>query len=327
MLQRGTRGRSTRRSLARIALGSAALVGAMFTFSGCINDVPHISETCTQPASMADGFLANRTISYRVSTQTSPTDPKTTWICENVHVGDVASDVTARRISIRADAGATVGQVTTDSNSRACASGSNNSVPSPHPIEQGGVGDLSFYLDAYANGTNAAWLCLEAGSVKQRVIVNTPTATTPTVVVNDDPTPSPLQDTTPPPVGKPSSSCYAGAYGPADELINTHTDTRDLFLYTARPSDNELHVCARLSGPQSGGVHLAVNAAADQIVRIEPSPDTTPCTQNVVTLSNPPASIKTTPPGQSPPSVCVDDTRYTVIVGPIPPVVDWDLDN
>jgi hypothetical protein len=89
----------------------------------------------------------------------------------------------------------------------------------------------------------------------------------------------------------------------------------------------QAHVCARLSGPQSGGVHLGVNAALDQIVRIDQSTDTTPCTQTVVTLSNPPASIKTSPPGQSPPSVCVGGTRFTVVVGPVPPVVDWDLDT
>jgi hypothetical protein len=48
----------------------------------------------------------------------------------------------------------------------------------------------------------------------------------------------------------------------------------------------QAHVCARLSGPQSGGVHLGVNAL-DQIVRIDQSTDTTPCTQTVVTLSGP----------------------------------------
>ena len=338
MLELVARRRSTRRSLVRVAFGSAALLAAMFGLSGCINDVDHVSETCTQPTSMADGFFANRSVSYRVSTKTDPGDPKTTWICEYHHVAggpDVTNIVTdGRRISVKADAGATVGQVTTDSNSRACEGAPGNSVPTAHPIEQGGVGDLSFYLDAYANvpanlldGPAAAWLCLEVGSIKQRVIVNTPTATAPVIGINDDPNPSPLQDTTPPPAGKPSSSCSAGAYGPADELINTHTDTRDLFLYTARPSDHELHVCARLSGPQSGGVHLSVNAAVDQVVRIDQSPDTGPCTQNVVTLSTPPLSIKVSPPGAIPPSVCVDGTRYTVVVGPVPPVVDWDLDT
>lgn len=329
MLRLRTRGSSKRRSVARTALGAAAFVPAALMLSGCVNDVPHISETCTQPASMADGFFANRTLYYRVSAQTSPTDPKTTWICEDVHVGAPGAPVVeqARRISVTADASAAVGQVTTDTNSRACASGSNNAVPPPHPFEQGAVGDLTFYLDSYTNGANTAWLCVEAGSIKERVVVNTPTATTPTVVVNDDPTPAPLQDTSPPPTGKPSSSCYAGAYGTPSELVNLHTDTRDLFLYTAQPSDHEVHVCARLSGPQSGGVHLGVNAAVDQIVRIDQSTDTTPCTQTVVTLSNPPASIKTSPPGQSPPSVCVSGTRYTVVAGPVPPVVRWDLDT
>jgi hypothetical protein len=326
MLQPGTRGLPSRRSRIQTAVGLVALAAATVAFSGCLNDTPHISETCTTPASMADGFIANRTVTYRVATQTSPTDPKTTWICEDVEVSGAASQ--ARRIAVKADAGATVGQVTTDSNSRACASGVNNTVPPPHPIESATVNDLSVYLDAYTNGANTAWLCLEAGTLKQRVVVNTPTATTPTVVVNDDPTPSPLQDTTPPPLGKPSSSCYAGTYGAADELLNLHADTRDLFLYTAQPSDTEVHICARLSsGQNAGGVHLGVNAAADQIVRIDTSTDLTPCTQNVVTTSNPPESIKTSPPGQSPPSVCVNGTRYAIIAGPVPPVVDLDLDQ
>jgi hypothetical protein len=325
MLGSGAPVGSARRSRSRVALATAALIAATIFLSGCLEEIPQLSDTCTQPATLNDGFFANRSAFFRVSTQTKPTDPQTTWVCYRVKVGNDQDH--AGRIDVKSTSGANVGPVTTDGNSRACATGSNNTVPGPHPVEAGAVGDVGFYLDAYAGG-EAAWLCLEVGSVKQRVIVPIPTADLPAVNLDFDPSPSPPQDTTPPPTGKASSSCYAGTYGPPSELINTHLDTRDLFLFTAQPSDEELHVCARLSGPaQSGGGRLSVNAALGQIVRVEESADTSSCTQNVVTLSNPAVSIKLTPPGQTPPSICVSGTRYTVVTGPVPPVVSWTPDT
>lgn len=330
MLRRGTPVESIRGFVARLTAGCAALVAAMIMLTGCVEEAGGISGTCTQPETLNDGFFADRNIFFRVSTQTHPTDPRTTWVCFRVKVQGQTD--TAGRIDINPSAGTTGSEVTADTNSRGCAVGSANLIPPPHPIQEGAVLDTPFYFDAYAGDDPAITddgvaLCLEVGSIKQRVVVPLPRVQLPAVTARTDPAPPALQDTTPPPAGKPSSSCYEGRYGTPRELINAHLSRRDLFLLTAQPNQTELHVCARLSGQQSGGGRLSVNAAPGQIVRVEQSPDTSPCTQNVVTLSNPPMSIALTPTGQNPPSVCVSGTRYTVVTGPIPPVVSWTPDT
>lgn len=330
MLRRGVRVDSIRGFVSRLVAGCAASVAAVIALSGCAEQVGGISATCTQPETLNDGFFADRSIFFRVSTQTHPTDPRTTWVCFRVKVEGQTD--TAGRIDINPTAGTTGSEVTADTNSRSCAVGPANLVPGPHPIQEGAVLDVPFYFDAYAGDplvtNDGVALCVEVGSIKQRVVVPLPGVQLPAVTARTDPSPPAPQDTTPPPAGKASSSCSGGAYGTPRELINAHLARRDLYLVTAQPNQTELHVCARLSGQQqSGGGRLSVNAAPGQIVRIEQSPDTSPCTQNVVTLSNPPMAIALTPTGQNPPSVCVSGTRYTVVTGPIPPVVSWTADT
>ena len=319
MLQRSAPKRSIRRTL--IALGCATLIAATAVVSGCVTqEVQGVGASCTTPESLYDGFFANRQVAFRVATQRNPADTQMTWVCLQLKAG---SNLVGGRVDVRGPR--VLGTPKVDANSRACATGTNNVVPPPHPIEQGSVLGAPFYFDAYS-GTGGQWLCVEVGTVKHRVVVP-PLLDGGFYEYKSDASPTVPVDTTPPPTGKPSSSCYAGAYGAADELINAHLGGRDLFLYTAKPSDTELHVCARLSGAQAGGGHLSVNVAPDQIVRIEESTDTSPCTQNVVTLSNPPMSIDVTPQGQLPASVCVSGTRYEVVTGPIPPVVSWTPDT
>jgi hypothetical protein len=74
-------------------------------------------------------------------------------------------------------------------------------------------------------------------------------------------------------------------------------------------------------------VHLRVKAAVGQIVDVQQSADITPCTRDVVVLSNPPLAIRTSPPGALPASVCVNNTRLTVLAGPLPPIVSFELDS
>ena len=137
---------------------------------------------------------------------------------------------------------------------------------------------------------------------------------------------APLVDTTPQPAGLPSSSCAEAAFGTPNELINAHVNGRDLFLYVARPADNEAHVCARVSGTPSGGGHLSVKAAASQVVDIQQSTDLSPCTEDLVVTSNPAIAIRMSPLGDNPPSICVGGTRYTVVTGPVPPIVSFTAD-
>jgi hypothetical protein len=310
---------------------AAALIAAAAVISGCETPVAGVSETCTQPTALEDGFFANRAVFFRVATQPKPTDPSTTWVCYRVKVAGAVEK--SGRIDVNATTETPAVRLTTDLSSRACTSTTPNAVPAPHPIRQGEVLDTPFYVDAYGSllapgPGDAAWLCVEAGPVKERVRVERDDTPVATAVLNADSSPPPPQDTTPPPAGKASTTCSAGAYGPATEVVNAHLSGRDLFLYTARPADDEVHLCARISSPgDAGGGHLAVKAAASQVVDVQQSADISPCTQDVVVLSDPPMSIRRSPLGQTPPSICVNDTRYTIVTGPVPPIVSFEADS
>lgn len=325
--------------MARLAV-AAALAAVTVAAAGCVEfkTTPGVSNTCSTATATADGFFANRSVYFRVSAQQDPNDPQESWICYRVKVPEQPEQ--AGRVDVDGTTSTGGARLTTDLQSRACETGPNNALGTlPHPIEEGEVLDTPFYIDAYARALNggwtedgvggaAAWLCVEAGPVKQRVIAEVGALDDPHVTSHTDPMPGPIQDTTPPPAGKASTSCSAGAYGPATELVNAHLVGNDLFLYTARPVDNELHVCARLSGAQAaGGLHLRVKAATSQVVDIQQSSDTAPCTQDVVTLSTLGLSIRRSPLGQTPPSICVNGTRYTFVTGPLPPVVSLELDS
>lgn len=325
MLRRRARDGAIRRPAIRTVAVLAAVGTASLAMTGCHQNVAGVSESCTAPTTMNDAFLANRSVFFRISTQPDPNDPSTTWVCYRVKPANGAEE--AGRVDVNTSTSLNGPQVTTDLNSRACTGATGNLVPTPHPIEQGTILDTPYFLDAFSN-VGSTWVCVEAAGLKERLLVNVPNADTPGADVNTDSAPPPPVDTTPPPVGKPSSSCAAGAYGPSTELVNAHLNNRDVFLSVAQPNQTEVHLCARVQSPSSGGgVHLGVNAAPSQIVRIDQSSDLTPCTQDVVTISTPPVSIKTTPPGQLPPSVCLNGTRYTVVTGPIPPVVTLQLDS
>jgi hypothetical protein len=314
-----------RRTARFLALGGA-LIAATAAFAGCHQQVAGVSESCTTGASsLHDGFLANRSVFFRVATKTDPANPSNTWLCYRIKVADQYDE--GARVEVNPNTNVGTPRVATDTNSQACATASGNLIPPPHPIEQGQILGTPFYIDANATLLPGAWLCLEVGGLKQRLIAELPGLDIADADVNIDPAPPAPVDTTPPPVGKASTACSTGELGAPNELINLHLQGRDVFLYTAQPNATTMHVCARISGPQSGGARLSVNGAPDQIVRIETSSDVTPCTQAIVTLSNPPLSIKITPAGQTPPSICLNGTRYTVVTGPVPPVVSFALDT
>ncbi|HEX8053769.1 MAG TPA: hypothetical protein VF517_12320 [Thermoleophilaceae bacterium] len=311
-----------------IGIVGALLAAAVFV-AGCVStaNVAGVSNTCTNPATMNDGFFANRSVYFRISTQADPVDPSTNWVCYRIKVPNQPE--TAGRLDVNATTDvAPVARVTTDVDSRACTTTVGNTLPTTHPIQQGTVAETPFYIDAYGAGSQT-WLCVEAGPVKHRVLVNASAGLNePDVTANSDTAPGPIADTTPPPAGQPSTSCSAGAYGPATENVNAHLADRDLFLYNAKPADNEVHVCARLSSPQgAAGFHLGVKAAVNQVVDVQQSSDITPCTNDVLVLGNPPLALRTSPVGQTPVSVCVNSTRYTVVTGPVPPVVTFERDT
>lgn len=302
-----------------------ALLGLPALATAQVPSAPGISETCGQPTAIQEGFLAARNVFFRLRTQPDPSDPKTTWICYRVKVGSTDN---AGRIDVTLPS-ATAGLPTRDANSRACESASGNLVPGPHPLEEGAVDELEFYVDSYASA-EAAWVCLEVGAVKERVVVPLPAVGLPQVTVTRDSDPSQPTATMTPEAGLPSSTCYEGDYGPATELVNTDHGQYHVFLFSAQPSASEIHLCARVYhvGSNDAGAHLAVNAAVGQIVQLQqfPDPDPSFCTRNVLTLTTPPVSLRTSPVGQLPQSICLNGTRYTLVTGPVPPLVALDLD-
>lgn len=309
----------------RVMVAAAAIV--TLGVAGCVdtNNVAGVSATCTQPSTLNDGFLENRNVVFRVATQTDPLNERNTWICYRVK-GPNGVDQ-GGRIDVEPHTSVSGVEVTTDLSSRACAT-AGNLIPPPHPIESGELAGTPFYIDAFAStAPPSAWLCIEAGGFKERVKVTGPAANEAEVVVNSDTAPPPIADTTPPPAGLPSSGCAENAYGTPTEHVNAHLNGHDLFVYTAKPADNEAHVCARVSGEPAAGVHLAVKAAVSQIVDVKTSTDITPCTEDVVVVSNPALAIRKSPAGQSPPSICVNGTRYTVVTGPVPPIVSAQFDS
>lgn len=62
------------------------------------------------------------------------------------------------------------GPPTRDSNSTACSTTTPNGVPGSHPASGGGIGGVTYSVDAYS-AANAAWVCLSVGSTNIRVVV------------------------------------------------------------------------------------------------------------------------------------------------------------
>lgn len=310
-------------SVRRIAGTVATLLIGVVVLGGCaVESAPGVSETCTQPSTLADAFAADRGVFFRVGTQPNPNDPSMTWVCFRAKAG--AADQ-GGRIDVKAG-----GPVKTDASSRACASAAANRVPGPHPIDEGSIAGTRFYFDAYL-GSDTLWLCAEVDSIKQRVVVpisgTSPPAGQAFAQLWTDSAPPTPEDTTPPAAGNPSSECHEGAHGTPHELVDAHLAGRDVFVHSAQPTAQELHVCARISegGLQAGG-RLSVRVPDGSSATLEQSSDTSPCTDNVLTLSNPPASLRVTPAGRMPPSLCVSGTRYTVLTDGGAPVASWTPD-
>jgi hypothetical protein len=313
--------------MVRLVVAAVAAI-ATLAVAGCVEtrNVAAVSATCTTPSTLHDGFLQNRSVVFRVATQPDPLNEKKTWVCYRIK-GPNGVDQ-GGRIDVEPHTGVSGVEVSSDLSSRACATGPGNLVPPPHPIESGEVAGTPFYLDAHVGLSPAtAWLCVEAGGFKQRIKALGPLADEADVVVNSDTAPPAIVDTTPPPAGLASSACAENAYGTPTEHANVHLNGHDLFVYTSRPADNEAHVCARVSGEPSGGGRLSVKAAVNQIVDVRTSSDITPCTEDVVVVSNPALAIRKSPTGSGPPSICVNGTRYTVVVGSAPSVVTFTPDS
>lgn len=225
--------------------------------------------------------------------------------------------------------GSGVGQPSIDENSGACASTQPNAVPGQHPLFTNTTAGVVQMIDAYASASEA-WVCLQVGDVKRRVVIPVSAGVTPPVDISQNaPPPTPP---TPWPAG-PSASCVTGGQ-PA--LINSQYGPVHMWLATHQPNATTTQLCVRQEGAGVGlGGTLSVSAAGGALP-VERSPDTSPCTFEInhlqaqgvdVTLSMTPP----TGPGSSPPSICVESPTASVserftITGGLPVWVSWTPD-
>ena len=310
------RGRSPRRA------GCLALVLAAVAVLPATASAASYSDTCTSPgAKVADGYAGASTY-VTLRAQPKPGDPGTTWICYRVANGTSLS--AGGRFDV-ATGSANPGVPSVDTNSTACSTSSGNVLPPPHPFLAGFAGPVTFSFDAYASPAGA-WLCMETtgptvGELKRRVIVPGGGVTAPSLVNNQDAPAPPLPPPPPGPGGYPSSSCQSGAFGSSTPLINAEAGAAHGWLYTAQPSANKLHVCARITGPVTAGGMLTVDQTGSPgvgLFRETSTTDVTPCTLPLAGTTNPVvAQLAVSPVGANPASVCVavGDTKQRVTVG------------
>lgn len=298
------------------AVAVTAIVGTLACpgVAGASGSSPGISDTCTNPTFIHEGFVASRTAFFRVRVQPAPASPETLWICYRAKSG--ATDV-AGRIDVHAS------RVTDlvpdrDTNSRACTSQPGNQAPGDHPIQDGGIGPLDLFLDVFQDAS-AVWVCLEVSTVKLRVAVPLSGLDDPIVDLTTDPSPAQPEPTMEPQPGLPSSRCYYGANGGGViELVNTDHGPEHLFVFASSPALQVTHLCARVhGGPRPAGVDIGLNINPGNIVALEQYSDLTPCTERVVDLDPAQLWVFMSPPGVSPPSICVGGPglpkrRYTI---------------
>jgi hypothetical protein len=280
------------------------------------------SEECDSPtATVADGYAGSGTY-VRLRVQEAADE---TWVC--VRATNGSSLELGGRFVIE---GASAGPVL-DGDSGACSTTAGNQVPGPRPTVEGALGDPSsppyvpFMLDSYAAGSDA-WVCVEVGDFRQRVMV--PGVQSPSVTFEPDDVPPPLP---PPPPGdpaNPSSTCQNGVGGSKEQVVNSHIADGHVWAYTWQPSADRVHICARADTPAAaGGLGVGGMLTIEASAPVEVSDDLSPCTVSVASLEQPVEIELSRSPGTSPTSLCVKagstQKRVTVDAGALPPSVTW----
>ena len=153
----------------------------------------------------------------------------------------------------------------------------------------------------------AAWVCLKAtntpGLAKRVVVVLTPSSGV--VVLPDSNVSRSYTEQQPTNTALPSSVCQLGTTGSKQRVLNLEGPERHVWLYARQETAWRTSVCVRVEGDTPAGGRLTIDGDGSQTFVITSS-DLSPCTFNVVTDSGPPpSSIRLSPPGNVPASVCV----------------------
>jgi hypothetical protein len=281
------------------------------------------SSSCSSPSGMvADGYMGGTYVKLRAQPAGDGT-PNRTWVCyraSNSQAGDVGG-----RLDIDGTS-ASVGVPMHDDSYETCGLSGTTWL-------SGGLAGNDIVVSSYSpNG--ATWVCVQAGSAGQRVIVPASAGATPNVTSHIDqpvpPLPTPVADP------YPSGTCQTAGGSDAQRAANIDgPNGLHLWAYTWQPSSSKVDVCARVQGAGSAGGMLEVDASGSPGVTPTVGTDTnlSACTQPVFDLTVPAdAHLSVSAPGANPASVCLaqGSTRERVYVGTtgtvLPPRVTWTPD-
>jgi hypothetical protein len=303
---RGARpyGRVMRRAMLLLAVSSAWAIGSAATAQADLTDL-YPSNDCESGAGpgvvVLDGWVFNNY--YTLRTAKDPSDANKDWVCfvvQNV-TGGVPAHFGGKVVVQRPAADA----VAIDDQSEACEGAGTDLLH-----EGGSVRDIPFDIRATSvPGAGAAgqiWVCASAnnGTIDSRVKIDTNLAGA--SFEQDPPTavayPSPAG-----PAGYPSSSCQSQFFHVRE--INTQVRDYRVWLYTKQTGTDRIDVCVRAqpvagSGPAAGGL-LTLDTTGIAQLGTDSSSDFSPCTDNELTLTDPPIQLRHSRPGASPAWVCV----------------------
>jgi hypothetical protein len=192
-----------------------------------------------------DGYIGGNYLGIRALTTGSQT-----LICYRVvsaATGDVGGNISIATPMPQ------VGTPTTDTNYQACqAAGSS-------PLVSGIFLGQPLYLATYSS-TNAAWVCLQAGPVQERIVAPVSVSGTPSVT----PTSNPAGIFVPPPAagpsGFPSTTCQSSGGTASTQLLDANVGGIQAWLSAWQVSSTQIDVCARIAGPSAAGALITLTA-------------------------------------------------------------------
>jgi hypothetical protein len=288
-----------------LAVSAAWAIGPAATAHANLTDL-YPSNDCESGAApgvvVFDGWEFNDHFTLR--TAKDPGNPNKDWVCfavQSTRGSNPVSHFGGKVVVQRPAAGA----VAIDNQSEACEGAGTDLFH-----EAGAVRDVPFALwVTRVPGAGAAgqiWVCASAGNgtIDTRVKIDTDLAGAsfeqdpPTIVAY----PSPAG-----PAGYPSSSCQSQFFHVRE--INAQVGDYRAWLYTKQTGTDRIDVCVRAqpvagSGPAAGGI-LTLDTTGIAQLGTDESPDFSPCTENELTLSNPPIQLRHSRPGASPAWVCL----------------------
>jgi hypothetical protein len=293
-----------RRGALLLAVSTACAIGSAAPAQANLTDL-HPSNDCASGAApgvvVFDGWEFNDHFTLR--TARDPGDANKDWVCfavQSSRGGNPISHFGGKVVVQRPAANA----VAIDNESEACEGAGTDLFH-----EEGAVRDIPFELRVTrvpgAGVAGQIWVCAYAGgTIDTRVKIDTNLAGA--SFEQDPPTnlayPSPAG-----PAGYPSSTCQSQFFHVRE--INAQVRDYRVWLYTKQTGTDRIDVCVRAqpvagSGPAAGGL-LTLDTTGIAQLGTDESSDFSPCTDNELTLSNPPIQLRHSRPGASPAWVCV----------------------